>query len=299
MDNHTYGEVFEREAPRSSRPSRSTTRFRTSYNEDLMSPSIGDEGDDGDAHPSTFPCTNFLRDVGILEDFLLLVDRVGLTTYMLDESDQYATVKKIFVESIKFSNSAFKPSIAFKIYDKSITMSLERFCSILDIAMFGIAKKIQNRPADLLELYRGVTNDDDRTAQRGKIRNIQLPAIRYFAYYLATSIVGRENTSNISNYHLAFIATTLDVSKRYNLGALIARCLAARGPRIILSSPPTLGSSHTRSIILIMGLLLHLHENLITIMPMMTHQPRAIISVGIDLHLGKSLSLGGGMPITH
>jgi hypothetical protein len=92
MDNHTYGEVFEREAPRSSRPSRSTTQFRTSYNEDLMSPSFGDEGDDGDAHPSTFPCTNFLRDAGILEDFLLLVDRVGLTTYMLDESDQYATL---------------------------------------------------------------------------------------------------------------------------------------------------------------------------------------------------------------
>jgi hypothetical protein len=52
MDNHTFGEVFEREAPRSSRPSISTTQFRTSYNEDLMSPNIGDEGDDGDAHPS-------------------------------------------------------------------------------------------------------------------------------------------------------------------------------------------------------------------------------------------------------
>jgi hypothetical protein len=109
-------------------------------------------------------------------------------------------------------------------------MSLERFCSILGIAMFGTTKKIQNRPANLLELYRGVTNDDDRTAQRGKIRNIQLPAIRYFAYYLATSILGRENTSNISSYLLAFLATALDVSKKYNLGALIARRLAARGP---------------------------------------------------------------------
>jgi hypothetical protein len=62
-------------------------------------------------------------------------------------------------------------------------------------------------------------------------RNIQLPAIRYFAYYLATSILGRENTSNISNYHLAFLATALDVSKKYNLGALIVRRLAARGPK--------------------------------------------------------------------
>jgi hypothetical protein len=109
-------------------------------------------------------------------------------------------------------------------------MTLKRFCSILGIAMFGTAKKIQSRPTDLLELYRGVTNDDDRIAQRGKIRNIQLPAIRYFAYYLATSILGRENTSNISNYHLDFLATALNVSRKYNLGAPIARLLAARGP---------------------------------------------------------------------
>jgi hypothetical protein len=230
MDNYTFGEIFEREAPRSSRPSRSTTRFRTSCNEDLMWMSIGDEGDDGDAHPSTFPCANFLSDAGILDDFLLLVDRVGLTTYMLDESNQYAMFTKIFVENFKFTNSSFKPSIAFKFFDKSITMSLEKFCCILGITMFGTAKKIQNQPADLLELHRGVTNDDDCTAQHGKIRNIQLPAIRYFAYYLATSILGREKTSNISNYHLAFLATALYVSKKYNLGALIAHRLASRGP---------------------------------------------------------------------
>jgi hypothetical protein len=120
---------------------------------------------------------------------------------------------KIFVEIFKFTNSHFRPSIAFKIYDKSITMSLEKFCGILGILMFGTAKKIQNRPTDLLELYRGVTNDDDRIAQRGKIRNIQLLAIRYFTYYLTTSILGRENTSNISNYHLAFVASALDISK--------------------------------------------------------------------------------------
>jgi hypothetical protein len=40
MDNYTYGEIFEREAPRSSRPSRSTAQYRISYNEDLMSPNI-------------------------------------------------------------------------------------------------------------------------------------------------------------------------------------------------------------------------------------------------------------------
>ena len=75
-----------------------------------------------------------------------------------------------------------------------------------------------------------MTNDDSRVAQRGKIRNIQLPVIRYFTYYLATSILGRENTSNISNYHLAFLDAALNNSTKYNLGALIARRLSARGP---------------------------------------------------------------------
>jgi hypothetical protein len=199
-----------------------------SYNEDLMSPNL--EGDDGDAHPSTFPCMNFLSDAGILDDFLLLINRVGLSDYMADESDQYAILTKIFVESFKFTNTQYNPSVAFKIYGNSISMPLERFCSILGIPMFGTARRIQDRPADLMELYRGITNDDDRIAQRGKIRNIQLPAIRYFVYYLATSVLGRENTSNISNYHLAFLSTALDVGKKFNLGAIIARRLAARGP---------------------------------------------------------------------
>jgi hypothetical protein len=153
MDNFTYGEVFERDAPRSSRPSRSTAQYRMSYNEDLMSPNI--EGDDGDAHPSTFLCANILSDAGILDDFLLLINRVGLTAYITDESNQYAILTKIFVESFKFTNTHFNPSIAFKIYDKSITMSLERFCDILGIPMFGTARKMLHQPTDLLELYRG------------------------------------------------------------------------------------------------------------------------------------------------
>ena len=75
-----------------------------------------------------------------------------------------------------------------------------------------------------------MTNNDDRTAQHGKIRNVQHPAIRYFVYYLAMSVLGRENTSNISHYHLAFLATALNGRNTYNLGALIARRLTARGP---------------------------------------------------------------------
>ncbi|KAK1601186.1 hypothetical protein QYE76_008356, partial [Lolium multiflorum] len=94
----------------------------------------------------------------------------------------------------------------------------------------GTTRKIENSPRALTELYREVTNDDSRTIQRGKIRNIQLPAIRYFAYYLATSILGRENTSNISSFYLAFLVAALTGSTPYHLGALIARRLASKGP---------------------------------------------------------------------
>src|SRR3954470_17556982 len=141
---------------------------------------------------------------------MTLVQKAGLTSYMQDESAQYALLTKTFVESFSFTNSLFKPDVSFKIYSRAYSITLKQFCKALGLGTAGSAKKILAQPADLLELYRGITNDDDRRAQLGKIRNIQLPAIRYFAYYIATSVLGRENTSNISNYHLAFIAPALN-----------------------------------------------------------------------------------------
>ncbi|KAK1668514.1 hypothetical protein QYE76_056673 [Lolium multiflorum] len=167
---------------------------------------------------------------GLLDDFLFLINNVGLSTYMEDERSQYYMLTKIFVESFKFNNTHFTPTVTFRIYDKPITMKLKDFCVALDIAPVGTTKKIEKSPKALTELYREVTNDDSRTIQRGKIRNIQLPAIRYFAYSLATRILGRENTSNISSYHLAFLVAALTGSTPYHLGALIARRLSTRGP---------------------------------------------------------------------
>ncbi|KAK1605389.1 hypothetical protein QYE76_029062 [Lolium multiflorum] len=230
MDNHNFGEVFERETTSTGRPSRAATRIRRSYNEDVIAPSFEVEEDNGVPNASSFPCYDFLRNAGLLDDFLFLINNVGLSTYMEDERSQYYMLTKIFVESFKFNNSHFTPTVTFRIYDNPITMKLKDFCIALDIAPVGTAKKIEKSPKALMELYREVTNDDSCTIQRGKIRNIQLPAIRYFAYYLATSILGRENTSNISSYHLAFLVAALTGNTPYHLGALIARRLSTRGP---------------------------------------------------------------------
>ena len=230
MHNHTFGEVFERDTPRVARPSRAATRVRRSYDEDVIAPSFEEGEDNGIPNASSFPCTDFLHNAGLLDDFLFLINRAGLSTYMEDESDQFYMLTKTFIESFKFCNAPYTPTIKFRIYNMPITMKLSEFGAALDIAPVGTAKKIDDRPKALMELYREVTNDDDRTIQRGKIRNIQLPAIRYFTYYLTTSILGRENTSNISSYHLAFLAAALNGNTSYNLVALIARRLANKGP---------------------------------------------------------------------
>ncbi|KAK1650816.1 hypothetical protein QYE76_068621 [Lolium multiflorum] len=230
MDNYNFGEVFEGETTSTGRPSRASTRIRRSYNEDVIAPSFEPEEDNGAPNASPFPCYNFLSNAGLLDDFLTLVRKAGLTTYMEDERKQYYMLTKIFVESFKFNNKHFHPTVAFKIYGNPVTMKLKDFCAALDIAPAGTARKIEDNPKALLELYREITNDDCRTIQRGKIRNIQLPAIKYFAYYLATSILGRENTSNISSYHLAFLIAALTGETPYHLGALVARRLSNKGP---------------------------------------------------------------------
>ncbi|KAK1627250.1 hypothetical protein QYE76_001565 [Lolium multiflorum] len=136
MDNFNFGEVFQGETTSTGRPSRSSTRFRQSYNEDLIAPSFAPEEDNGVPNASSFPCYDFLRNA-------------------------------------------------------------------------GTARKIEDNPKELLELYRGITNDDCRTIQRGKIRNIQLPAIKYFAYYIGTSILDYEVNycyDSIDVYYSSYIS---------------------------------------------------------------------------------------------
>ncbi|KAK1596486.1 hypothetical protein QYE76_018832 [Lolium multiflorum] len=230
MKKFKFGELFKKATTSTGRPSRASTQIRRSYNEDVIAPSFAPEEDHGAPNASSFPCYEFLTNAGILDDFFTLVNRAGLATYVGDERGQYYRLTKIFVESFKFHNTEYEPTVAFKIYDIPVTMKLEEFCCALGIAPVGTARRIDDNPRDLLELYRGITGDDCRTIQRGKIRNIQLPAIKYFAYYISTSILGRENTSNISSYHLAFLNVALTGETPYHLGSLIARRLSSKGP---------------------------------------------------------------------
>ena len=229
MEDYNYGDCFRREESSSSRPRISVSHFGPSYNEALLTPTFG-EDDCGDANASIFPCATFMTKAGIQDDFISLVTRCGLLDYMADESPQFSLLTKTFVESFKFNNRMFSPTVDFKIYDKTYSLPLEKFCEILGVKNKGSTKKISGLPADLLGLYRELSNDDGRDTHRGKIRNLQLPAIRYFVYYICNNVLGRGNTSNISHYQLAFLDAALNNNTKYNLGAIVARRLAARGP---------------------------------------------------------------------
>jgi hypothetical protein len=109
---------------------------------------------------------------GIQDDFMSLVTRCGLLDYMADESPQFSLLTNTFVESFKFSNRMFGPTVDFKIYDKTCSLSLEKFCGILGVKNKGSTKKIDGVPADLSSCYRELSNDDGRETHRDKIRNL-------------------------------------------------------------------------------------------------------------------------------
>ncbi|KAK1601177.1 hypothetical protein QYE76_059275 [Lolium multiflorum] len=134
MKKFKFGELFKKGTTSTGRPSRASTQIRRSYNEDIIAPSFAPEEDNGAPNASSFPCYNFLTNAGILDDFFTLVNRAGLATYVGDEREQYYMLTKIFVESFKFHNTQYEPTVAFKIYDNPVTMELEEFCRALDIA---------------------------------------------------------------------------------------------------------------------------------------------------------------------
>ncbi|KAK1645874.1 hypothetical protein QYE76_063679 [Lolium multiflorum] len=134
MKKFKFGELFKKGTTSTGRPSRTATQIRRSYNEDIIAPSFAPEEDNGAPNASSFPCYDFLTNAGILDDFFTLVNRAGLATYVGDEREQYYMLTKIFVESFKFQNTQYSPTVAFKIYGNPVTMELEGFCRALDIA---------------------------------------------------------------------------------------------------------------------------------------------------------------------
>ena len=153
-----------------------------SYNDDVELPGLLNESNIVQA--MSYPCHEFLVATGLSEHFNNLVDAAGLTHLMRHEVQQYPRLTYYFVIWFKFKDG-IRPTIEFRIYDDVMTMYLAEFCDIIVLRNEGETYKIMEQPDDLKALFNSLCHGDTRSIQRGKVRSIQFPYIRYFAYYIS------------------------------------------------------------------------------------------------------------------
>ena len=91
---------------------------------------------------------------------------------------------------------------------------------------WGSIEKIRGQPRVLMDLYKDMRQGRSFSKESGKIRSIQLPSIRYFAYFISKCVLARKVAGKLSIQDLAFFAAALQRDRSYNLGALIAFRLA-------------------------------------------------------------------------
>jgi hypothetical protein len=112
--------------------------------------------------------------------------------------------------------------VHYKIYNKSVDLPLDVFYTAIRVPQWGSREKIRGQPRPLLELYEEICQGRSFTGECGKIQNIHLPSIRYFAYFITKCVLARKAASKLSLHDLAFIVVALRRDRTYHLGALIA-----------------------------------------------------------------------------
>src|SRR3954470_4862175 len=111
--------------------------------------------------------------------------------------------------------------VHYKIYNIPIALPFADFCEAIRVPQWGSCEKIKERPMSLVDLYAEICQDFDFSKESGKIRNIQLPAIRNFSYFITKCVLARKAARKLSYFDLAFIAAALNRNSSYSLGALI------------------------------------------------------------------------------
>jgi hypothetical protein len=172
--------------------------------------------------PSHYPFSDFMSAAGILQDFQTLISNAGLEHFIDGEPPQYVKLTMSVVQDFIFTWSTSNPMFHYKIYNKSVDLPLDVFCTAIRVPQWGSLEKIRGQPRPLLELYEEICQGRSFTGEGGKTRNIHFPSIRYFAFFITKCVLARKSASKLSLHDLAFIAAALRRDRTYNLGALIA-----------------------------------------------------------------------------
>ena len=210
---------------RVTRASASPSTARVSYNEDHVPLELLEET--SPARAMSFPCEAFLEAAGIKEEFDNLCANAGLTRLATCRVTQYRKLTSYFINSFRYNHDA--GIIEFRIYNDLLTMPLARFCEIIGVPDAGKTARMNSQPTELRTLFNSLCSQDTKDIQSSKISSILFPHLRYFAYFIARGVLARHNTSNSSAPDVAILANALSGETKYNVGALIARRLAANG----------------------------------------------------------------------
>jgi hypothetical protein len=112
--------------------------------------------------------------------------------------------------------------VHYKIYNKTVNLPFDDFCAAIRVPQWGSRERMRERPKPLMDLYKDICQGRSFSDEDGKIQSIQLPSIRYFAFFIAKCVLARKTANKLSAYDLAFISAGLRRDITYNLGALIA-----------------------------------------------------------------------------
>jgi hypothetical protein len=78
--------------------------------------------------PSIYPCSEFMSDAGILQDFQTLISNVGLEHFVDAEPHQFVKLTMSVVQDFRFSWSLPNPMVHYQIYNKTVDLPFDFFC---------------------------------------------------------------------------------------------------------------------------------------------------------------------------
>lgn len=199
---------------------------------DLMVPETMKVHCEEGVFPFIYPCQEFMRTAGILRDFQTMITNAGLEHFVEGEPLQYVKLTVDVVQDFRFTWSSSNPMVHYKIYNIAVDLPFADFCAAIRVPQWVSCEKIKEMPKSLMDLYAEICQGFDFSKESGKIRNIQFPAIRYFAYFITKCVLAKKIARKLSSFDLAFIAFALNRNRSYNLGALIAYHLTTNREKV-------------------------------------------------------------------
>jgi hypothetical protein len=91
--------------------------------------------------PSHYPCLEFMNAAGILQDFQTLLSNAGLEYFVEGEPPQYVKLTISVVQDFRFSWSTSNPMVHYKIYNKSVDLPLDVFCTAIRVPQWGRSRR--------------------------------------------------------------------------------------------------------------------------------------------------------------